>query len=138
MSPKNTDSRILTEVELEIMNAVWDSSAPPPDHEGIMIRDVHAKLSSQRKIAYTSVATIMKILEQKKILGSKKGEKAHTYFPKFSRADYESTSLKHLEKEVFRGNPSSMVMRLLDESKLSKDELQAIRTLLNERLVAQK
>ena len=119
--------RLLTEVELEIMNVVWEA-------EDCTIRDVHEALAKNRPVAYTSVATIMKILEQKKVLASKKGDKAHTYFPVVPRAEYEATSLRHLTCNVFRGDPSSMMMRLLDESELSTDELKEIRNILNGRL----
>ena len=129
MSLKKTPAhdRLLTEVELEIMNVIWDGAE-------CTVRDVHEALAKNRPVAYTSVATIMKILEQKNILISKKGDKAHSYFPKVPRTEYEATSLRHLARDVFRGDPTSMMMRLLDESELSTDELKVIRTLLNERL----
>ena len=123
--PKN--DRPLTEVELEIMNAVWDL-------EECTVKDVLETLQKSRPLAYTSVATIMKILETKKFLGSRKKDKAHVYFPTVKRTEYESQSLKHLTERVFQGNPSSMVMRLLEASKISKEELESIRVLLDERL----
>jgi predicted transcriptional regulator len=123
-SPKN---RLLTEVELQIMNAVWDLGL-------CTIRDVHARLSEKREVAYTSVATIVKILEQKNFLAVKRLEKAHHYSAVVKRADYEATTLRHVAREIFRGDSSSMVSRLLDESELSHDELNAIRKLLDERL----
>ena len=67
-----------------------------------------------RDLAYTSVATVMKILENKKVLG--KNEKEHTYYPLVSRKDYESKTLRHVAQKIFQGNPSSMVARLIDES----------------------
>ena len=76
----------------------------------------------------------MKILEQKGVLGSRKDDKAHSYFSLISREEYEGTSLKHLAENLFRGDPSSMVMRLLSDSHLSADELQTIRKILDERI----
>src|SRR5215216_3023829 len=102
MNPK---SRLLTEVELQIMNAAWDRGPCP-------IREIHAALSEKREVAYTSVATIVKILEQKGFLSVKRQEKAHLYLPAISRADYEATTLRHVAREVFRGDSSSMVSRL--------------------------
>jgi predicted transcriptional regulator len=125
--PNLQKDRLLTEVELQIMNAIWDLGP-------CAIRDVHAALSEKREVAYTSVATIVKILEQKGFLTVKRQEKAHLYSPSISRADYEATTLRHVTREVFRGDSSSMVSRLLDDDGLSAEELENIRRLLDERL----
>ena len=77
---------------------------------------------------------MLKILEQKKVLVSKKDDRAHTYNSLINRDDYESASLKHLAEHVFQGDPSLMVMRLLNETDLSKDELQNIRAILESRI----
>jgi predicted transcriptional regulator len=115
--------KLLTEVELELMNVIWELGA-------CTVKDVQTALPEGRSLAYTSVATMMKILEQKGALSSQKQEKAHVYSPCVSRADYEKMTLRHLTKNVFRGDPASMVMRLLDESSLNKKEVDAIRALL--------
>ena len=82
----------------------------------------------------TSVATIMKILEQKGFLASRKKEKAHVYTALVPREEYEAKSLRHLTENLFQGDPATMVMKLLDDSDLSRDELKSIRALLDERL----
>jgi len=124
---EKTADRLLTEVELELMRIIWAKS-------DVTVRDVVDALPENRELAYTSVATIMKILEKKKVLSSKKAEHAHTYYPLISREEYESTSLRHLTQNVFQGDPSSMVMKLLNESSLSNDDLQAIKKFLDERM----
>lgn len=122
----NTE-RLLTEVELELMGLIWGRSETT-------VREIVEALPKSRNLAYTSVATIMKILEKKKILTSKKNDHAHTYFPLISRSEYESTTLRHLEKNVFQGDPTSMVVKLLNESALSKQDLQSIRKILEGRI----
>lgn len=119
--------KVLTEVELEIMNRVWDLGE-------CTVKEVQETLSPARKLAYTSVATMMKILEQKHVLKSEKKERAHTYRPLLSRFDYERMSLDNLKTNVFGGDPASMVMRLLDDTALSQKEIENIQTLLKERL----
>jgi len=94
---------------------------------------VKAALPKDRDLAYTSVATIMKILEQKDVLASRKAERAHVYHARLTREEYGTLSLRHLADNVFQGDPGSMVMRLLDESDLSAAELAAIRKVLDER-----
>lgn len=124
---KPTIEKPLTEVELEIMNAIWDLGE-------CNVKDVQVALSKERELAYTSVATIMKILQQKGALSLRKDDRAHTYVPLLSRSEYEAVSLQHLAQNLFRGDPSSMVARLLNDSDLSNDELKAIRKILDERM----
>ena len=117
----------LTEVELQLMNAVWNLG-------DCTVKEVQQEISKIRDLAYTSIATIMKILEQKSALKSVKSDKAHIYSALISKSEYESSSLRHLADGLFQGDPSSMVMRLLSDSKLSKDELSAIKKLLEKRI----
>jgi predicted transcriptional regulator len=125
MRKTKANEKLLTEVELEIMTAVWELGE-------CTIKDVQKRLPKNRPLAYTSVATIIKILENKNVLG--RNEKEHTYFPLLVRKDYESRTLRHVADRVFQGNPSSMVARLIDESDLSAEELRSLRKLLDERL----
>jgi predicted transcriptional regulator len=124
---KTTIQKPLTEVELEFMTLIWDLGE-------CTVKDVLTRLSKGRDLAYTSVATIMKILEQKGALSSQKNDRAHTYLPLISRQEYEASSLKHLAKNLFHDDPSKMVMRLLDENELSDEELKSIRKILDERI----
>ena len=119
--------RLLTEVELELMTALWHSGEAT-------VRDVLESLPPGRKLAYTSVSTILRILEKKKLVKARKVGKAHVYTPALTKSDYESRSLRHLVDKVFDGTPSAMVMRLLDDRGVTKDELRQIQALLEERL----
>lgn len=117
----------LTEVELEIMTAIWRLGE-------CTVKDVQSGLAEGRELAYTSVATMMKILEQKGVLASRKEDRAHVYRALIAKADYESLSLEHLATHLFQGDPSSMVARLLNDNDLSTAELKALRKLLDERI----
>jgi predicted transcriptional regulator len=116
----------LTEVELQLMNAIWGLG-------DCTVKDVQQEISKSRELAYTSVATIMKILEQKGILKSVKNDKAHLYSSLISKTEYETSSLRHLAENLFEGNPTSMVMRLLSDANLSKEELSSIQKILDQR-----
>lgn len=128
MSPrtKNEKTRILTETELELMGIIWKLG------EGT-VNDVQGSLPPERKLAYTSVSTIMRILESKKVLGSRKAGRGHVYYPLLKKEDYEATSLNHLVDRVFEGTPTSLVRCLLDTNKLSASDLKEIQTLLSEK-----
>ena len=119
----------LTELELEIMKVIWDIGEST-------IGDVNTNLksTSNKKYAYTTVATIMKILEKKKFLKIKKSERAHKYAPLVSLEAYENSATDHFVDKVLGGRPARLVMRLLDEKGLGKDELKLIKQTLEARL----
>jgi predicted transcriptional regulator len=119
--------KLFTDVELELMNVIWDLGE-------CTVKEVQDSLPPGRDLAYTSVATVMKILEQKGALKSEKKDRAHLYSSLISRREYELQSLQHLKVNVFGGDPASMVMRLIDESDISPKEMEAIRTLISEKL----
>ncbi len=119
--------RLLTETELELMTILWKLN-------GGTVNDVIAELPKDRKLAYTSVSTILRILEQKEILKSRKEGRGHLYLPILRKERYESISLDHLVSKVFEGTPTSLVRRLLETDGLSEKDLKAIRSLLDERL----
>lgn len=119
--------RPLTEVELQLMNVIW-SLGP------CTVKEVQIEINKERELAYTSIATIMKILENKGILKNTKNDKAHIYTSLVDKVEYEAHSLEHLAENLFHGDSSMMVMRLLDNSNFSQKDLKAIREVLNTRL----
>lgn len=119
--------RQLTEVELELMQHIWRLGE-------CTIRDVFEALPKDRDLAYTTVATMIKILEQKGAVSCQKKDRAITVKARVQKAEYEASSLKHLSENVFQGSATSMVTRLLDDGDLSMEELRALRKLLDERL----
>jgi len=129
MPPKKISKleKPLTEAELELMNIIWNLGE-------CTVKDVQGALPKGRALAYTSVATFMKILEQKSFLKSTKEERAHVYKPNITQGAYQTMSLQHIQDNVFGGDPSSMVMQLIDSVDLSQDEISAIRALLDQRL----
>jgi predicted transcriptional regulator len=127
MTKKKRPERMLTEVELEMMNVVWKS-------DRCTIRSVVDQLPKERRLAYTSVATMMKILEEKGFLTSVSHEKTHVFSPVIGKEEYERRTLNHVAEKLFEGSPSSMVMKLIDDADLSREELKAIQKTLEERL----
>lgn len=121
LEPSN--ERILTEVELELMTIVWTL-------EKATVKEIISKLPKDRVLAYTTVATVMKILEQKGFLKCQKDSYAHVFVPIVSKTSYESTCLEHMLTNVFDGEPVALVQRLLESKTLNQDEIQAINSAL--------
>ncbi len=115
--------KLLTETELELMNILWKRG------EG-SVANVIEGLSKGRDLAYTSVSTILRILEQKSIIKARKEGKGHIYVPLLRKEDYEKKAVKHVVDKIFEGLPSLLVKQLLDSNRLTADELKEIKSLL--------
>ena len=120
-------SDLLTEVELEFMNELWALG------EGT-VRDVLAQLPEGRELAYTSAATILRILEQKEFVTSRKEGKSHVYIPSLEKDAYQTRSLKDLSMKLFDDTPASLVARLVDDDALTEEALGQIRAVVDRRL----
>jgi predicted transcriptional regulator len=119
--------KFLTEVELEFMSRLWDLGQGS-------VRDILDTFSSGRPLAYTSGATIMRILEQKEFVTSRKDGKTFIYVPVLTKDAYQTRSIKNLSEKLFDNTPASLVARLVDDSDLSPQALDEIRALIDKRL----
>ena len=122
-SNNKTEQKMLTEVELELMNILWKLGEAS-------VADLIEELPYDRKLAYTSVSTIIRILEQKEILNSRKEGRGHIYSPLVLKSDYESKALKHVVDKVFEGTPLLLVKQLLNSTKLSESEIKELKDLI--------
>jgi BlaI family transcriptional regulator, penicillinase repressor len=124
---KKQDNSLLTEVELEFMTVVWATG-------GGTVRDILAVLNKAQERAYTSVATVLKIMEQKGFLTSERADRSLIYRPAIPKTEYQKTSLKNLSSKLFNGAPAALVARLVEDEEVTDDMLVEMRALLNERL----
>lgn len=122
---KNPD--LLTEVELEFMTALWELG------EG-NVRDVLSRLAPERKLAYTSAATILRILDEKNFVTATKTGKSLSYRPNVPKDQYQSRSLQNLSAKLFDNTPSMLVARLVNDEGIEREHLEEIRALLDRRL----
>ena len=125
-SSRNEESKPLTPVELELMHIVWRKGE-------VSVADVLEALPPERKLAYTSVSTVLRILEQKEVLQSRKVGRGHLYSALLPREAYELQSVRHLVETVFDGTPSALVERLVEAVPLSPQELEQLRALLGKK-----
>ena len=125
---KNADEKsLLTKTELELMNLLWDLA------EG-SVRDVMAALPQDRDLAYTSVSTILRILEKKEFLKSRKESKTHIYTPLVQKESYEVKETGSLLNNLFSGSGLSLVKCLIDNDQLSEDEMESLKKMIEEKL----
>jgi predicted transcriptional regulator len=112
-------SSTLTEQELEIMKIVWE-------RESTTVRDVYETLLAQRKVAYTTVMTMMKILEQKKYLKKTQADRAYVYRPAQPKGQVIAAMVKEFVNRVFNGSAQPLLVHLVEDNKLSREELEEI------------
>lgn len=119
--------RLLTPAELELMTVLWDSG------EGT-VRNVIDGLPADRSPAYTTVSTILRILEKKGFVTTRREGRSHVYVPGLPRAHYERRNLRSVLGSLFQGDAPSLVRRLVDAEDLSDAQLEEIRRIVDERL----
>lgn len=112
-------SSTLTEQELEIMKIVWD-------RESATVRDVYEALLARRKVAYTTVMTMMKILEQKKYLKKTQVERAYLYRPAQPKRLVVGAMVREFVNRVFNGSAEPLLVHLVEEHNLSREDLEEI------------
>lgn len=122
---RDIDSKLLTDTELELMTILWRLG------EG-SVAQVMEQLPKERDLAYTSVSTILRILEQKGVLKTRKEGRGHIYIPQLAKSEYEAKTVKQVVDRVFEGTPVNLVRQLLDSVPLNDKDLEELRQLINQ------
>jgi predicted transcriptional regulator len=117
--------RKLTNAELEIMQVVWEL-------DGGTVRQVHEILNQQRPLAYTTVMTMMSILEEKGHLTRRKEGRAYRYQPVRPKSQVISGMVDDFVGRVFEGSAAPLVVSLVKDKKISKKDLDEIARMIRE------
>jgi BlaI family transcriptional regulator, penicillinase repressor len=115
----------LTPQELAIMKVVWQ-------RDQATVRDVYETLRKRRQVAYTTVMTMMKILEDKGYLKKSREDRAYVYRPSRPRQQVVGAMVRDFVDRVFDGAASGLLLHLARNGKLTKAERQKIRQLIDE------
>ena len=90
------------------------------------VRDVYEALLEHRKVAYTTVMTMMKILEQKKYLKKTLLDRAYVYRPAQPKRQVIGDMVRDFVNRVFNGSAEPLLVHLVEEHGLSSEELAEI------------
>ena len=117
----------LTEAELRLMDIVWDKGA-------VTVGEVAEALPGEPGLAYNTILTTLRILEQKGYVRHTKPRegRAFVYRAVVGRKQASRNALRHLVRGFFANSPELLVLNLLDGGDLSPRELRNIRNLLAE------
>ena len=108
------------------MKIVWE-------HDTVTVREDYETLLKRRKVAYTTVMTTMGILEQKGHLRKSAAERAYVYSPTQPQGAVVRNMVHEFVQRVFNGSAKPLLVHLLEDPKISAEELDEIRAILKEK-----
>jgi len=114
----------LGETEMEVLNHVWKLGEAS-------VSDVREKILENRKVAYTTVMTVMKNLSDKKYLKYRKEGLSYIYSAAIQPEDVRYNLVDRLVDKVFHGSPKDLVQALVQHEKLSPTEREEIKRMID-------
>jgi predicted transcriptional regulator len=120
---KDLNSILLTRQELHIMKIVWDRGAAT-------VRQVCDAMAQRRPTAYTTVLTLMGILEDKGALAHTRSGRTYVYKPVLSRREAARNQVRDLLTRFFDGRPENLIACILEDEATAPEQLDAVRNLL--------
>lgn len=114
-----------TDRELDVMDVLWERGT-------CTVADVQEALHDD--LAYTTVLTILRTLEEKGHVAHEEAGRAYRYYALVERGDAGVSAVGKLMRKLFRGSPELLLTHLVAQRGLSREQLEAMRELLDERL----
>lgn len=119
MPPK--PSNTLTEAELRIMRILWERGES-------LVSELVAAMPESTPLAYTSVLTTVRILEQKGYVRHRQEGRAFVYRPSVAEHEASRSEVRHVLHRFFGNSPERLLLTLLGDEDVSPDELQRLKT----------
>ena len=119
------DMRKPTKAEMEILNVLWARDA-------CTVREVHDVLRLGDRTGYTTVLKLLQLMHDKGLVERHDSQRAHIYRAAASKKRTQKYLLMDLVQRVFDGSSSQLVLQALGSQPTSREELDAIRKLLNQ------
>ncbi|NJD10344.1 MAG: BlaI/MecI/CopY family transcriptional regulator [Gemmatimonadetes bacterium] len=114
-----------TDRELDVMGVLWERGPAT-------VAEVQGALTDE--LAYTTVLTILRTLEEKGHVGHEEAGRAYRYHALVDRELAGRSAVRRLVRKVFRGSPELLLTQLVADRRLSPEQLERIRVLLDRRL----
>jgi predicted transcriptional regulator len=121
-----TRSPALTDAEARVMSVIWSRNTAT-------VADVVEGLATKKSApSYSTVQTILRILETKGYVAHEKMARAFVYRPIVDERQARRRALRHLVTRLFEGSPSLLVLNVLDDEELDPAELKQLKKLIEE------
>jgi predicted transcriptional regulator len=124
MKERSTGIPRPTEAELQIMHVLWSRGA-------CTVREVHDVLHLGDDSGYTTALKMLQVMHAKGLVQRDDSQRAHVYRAAVSKERTQKRFLVDLVQRVFDGSSSQLVLHALGSQRTSREELRAIRSLLN-------
>jgi predicted transcriptional regulator len=120
-----TRSPTLTDAESRVMSVLWHK-------ERATVAEVVAALKKKRPVTYSTVQTILRILEGKGYVTHEKVARAFIYRPRVDERQARRRALRHLVTRLFDGSASLLVLNVLEDGEINAEELRQLKKLIEE------
>ena len=120
------DTPVPTDLELEILKVIWARGEAT-------VREVFKDLQAQRRIAYTTVLTMMGILERKGHLIKRSGARAYIYTPAVPQDQVVTSLVYEFVGRVFNGSAHPLLVHLVGDRSIRQQELEELEKLVQSR-----
>jgi predicted transcriptional regulator len=118
-------SPTLTDAEARVMSVLWE-------RQTASVADVVGALKKKKPVTYSTVQTILRILEEKGYVSHEKVARAFIYRPRVDERQARRRALKHLMTRLFNGSPSLLVLNVLEDEQIDADELNRLKKLIED------
>jgi BlaI family penicillinase repressor len=116
----------LGDLQLKIMKSLWQRQAAT-------VADVHEDLGGNEEMAYTTVATMLRKMEVRGLVGHRQEGRSFIYTPAIGAEEVHTSMADHLVDRLFEGSLAGMVSHLLTSRDVSRDELDELEQLIAKR-----
>jgi len=112
---------LLTDREADVMQILWD-------HGPSTVTEVREHLTDE--LAYTTVLTILRVLETKGYVSHQEEGRVHRYLASVQQQAARKSALRHLTTKMFKGSSELLFTHLVSDQKLSPEQIRRLRKLL--------
>ncbi len=121
-----TKSTIPTATELAILQVLWT-------HGPLTVRDVHERLANDEQIGYTSVLKMLQVMFKKGLVKRDESQRSHVYRSARPAEQTQRGLIRNLVDKAFSGSATDLVVRALATKKLTPDEIETMRALIDQK-----
>ncbi len=121
-----TKTTIPTATELAILQVLWT-------HGPLTVREVHEHLTASESLGYTSVLKMLQVMHKKGLVKRNEKQRSHVYRSARPAEQTQQGLVRNLVDKAFAGSATDLVVRALSSKKLSSDEIDAMRALIEQK-----
>ena len=118
-------SPTLTDAELRLMDVLWEKGAAT-------VGEVAGALPKHPQLAYSTVLTTLRILEQKGYVRHGRRGRAFVYRPVIDRGEVRRGAVRYILSRFFQDDPALLLVNILEHEKLDPEELRRLREMIEE------